>query len=48
MKPDELRKLATMLREEDARVKDARNIKMAHIVRASAGLAMLKRKLGVV
>lgn len=43
---EELRKMAALLREEDARVKTEKAEKCAGILRASVGLAILKRKLG--
>lgn len=44
---EELRKMAALLREEDAHVKAEKAEKCANILRASTGLAILKRKLGV-
>lgn len=46
MTSDDLRKLAAALREEAKQESADREVKMAHIVRASKGLALLKRKLG--
>ncbi len=47
MRPEDLRKIAALLREEDALIKKERTQKMAHVIQAAAGLAILKRKLGV-
>lgn len=45
MNSKDLRKLADTLREEAKQDETDREVKMAHIVRASKGLALLKRKL---
>lgn len=47
MSAEELRKIAALLRADAAKVAAERDEKLAHVVRASAGLALLKRKLEV-
>lgn len=43
---DELRKLATLLREKAAQNQQDKLVKCAHIAQAALGLELLRRKIG--